>query len=385
MRWWLIFALSGFGCAAAQRPVPAPPPPRAEVVMADAAQAREPLVVPRRDAPVNRCLPSGLPAVSKPAERLPGATCRDHAPVERQLRALLTGSFQRSANGRVDVVFGCDPLGSEPTEVTFETGYGHGGSLTLWRLRRAESGSAFDVLGVASDGWITGPSEIDRATSLRVTRGSLAAQELERALITVRPALTAVVREVKPPLPPNSLGSSSMFYSSGNFHHFVRLTDQHNELEAGYTGYPHSGAQRVYVALEVAHDALTPLFEHFEFEREVAPPDLRDWFSAHVVAAWPRLQGRSAWWVRERLVVLAGKAGNASVVPLIVSQLERGLSEVSAAPRERATEIAERYLPEPLTALQQVTGWDARVGSNGTSLSLADSAQQAVAECHRAF
>jgi hypothetical protein len=385
MRWWLIFALSGSGCAVTQRPVPAPPPPRAEVVTADATQAREPLDAPRREPPPNRCLPNGLPAAPKPAERLPGATCRDHARVERQLRAVLTKSFQRSANGRVDVVFGCDPVGGEPAEVMLETGYGHGGSLTLWRLQRAESGSAFDVLGVASDGWITAPSDLDRATSLQVTRGTLPAQDLERALITVRPALTAVVREVEPPPLPNAIGSRSMFHSSGNFHHFVRLADQHHELEAGYTGYPHSGAQRMYVGLELAHDALTPLFEHFEFERELAPPDLREWLSAYVVAAWPRLQDSSAWWVRERLVVLAGKAGNASVVPLIVAQLERGLSEVTAAPPERKNDMAERYLLEPLTALHQVTGWDARVGSNGTSLSPTDSAEQAVSECQRAF
>jgi hypothetical protein len=385
MRWWLIFALFGSGCAAAPPPVAALPTPRAEIALADSTQAREPLVVPRRDAPANRCLPNGLPPAPKPAEGSAGATCRDHASIERQLRAVLTRSFQRSANGRLDVVFGCDPIVGELSEVSLETGYGHGGSLTLWRLRRAENGSAFDVLGVASDGWITAPSDLDRAATVLVTRGTLPEQDLERALITARPALTAVVREVEPPPLPNAIGSRSMFHSSGNFHHFVRLSDQHHELEAGYTGYPNSDAQRLYVGLEIAHDALTPLFEHFEFEREVAAHELREWFSAYVVAAWPRLQDRSAWWVRERLVVLAGKAGNASVVPPIVSQLELGLSEVSAAPPERASDLAQRYLPDPLTALQQVTGWDTRVGSNGTPLSLADSARQAVSECRRAY
>ena len=387
MRWWPFFALFSLGCAETPAPVtPRPPPPAsgAEVLSVRMPQPGEPLDLPRRDAPANRCLPDGLPAAPKPAETLHGATCRDHASIERQLRAVLIKGFQRSANGRVDVVFGCDPIADEVTEVSFETGYGHGGSLTVWRLTRAEKATSFDVLGIASDGWITAPSDLDRAKSLQVTRGILPAQELERTLSTVRPALTAVVREIEPPPLPNSMGWRSMFHSSGNFHHYLQLRDDQNHaLEASYTGYPHSDAQRLYVALEIAHDAIAPLFEHFEFEREIASPALRDWFSAYVVRAWPRLQDPSAWWVRERLVVLAGKAGNASVVFAIISELERGLAEVSTVRPEHAASSAERYLTEPLTALRQVTGWDARFGPSGTLLSLVDSARQAVSECRR--
>jgi hypothetical protein len=364
--------------------VVAPPAP-AEVVMGEVAQGRDP-VPPRRDAPVNRCLPKGLPAAAKRAESRVGATCRDHAFAERRLRAVLAKSFQRSADGRVDVVFGCDPTVGELAEVSFESGYGHGGSLTVWRLTRSENGSAFDVLGVASDGWISAPSDLDRKTTVQVTRGVVPAQELERALVTARPALTAVVREVEPPPLPNSIHSRSMFHSSGNFHYLVRLRDnQDHELEASYTGYPQSDAQRLYVGLEVAHGAIEPLFEHFEFEREAASAELREWFSAYVVRAWPRLQDSSAWWVRERLVVLSGKAGNTSTVPLIVSELERGLNEVAAAPPDRAAHMAERYLPDPLTALEQVTGWNPRIGATGTQLSLSDAAREAVSECQRAF
>jgi hypothetical protein len=284
------------------------------------------------------------------------------------------------------VAFGCDPTVGELSELSFETGYGHGGSLVLWRLTRSQNRSAFDVLGVANDGWIAPPSELDRKTTLQVARGVIAAQELERALVTARPALTAVVREVEPPPLHNSIGLHSMFHSSGDFHHLVLLRDNRDhELEASYTGYPSSDSQRLYVGLQIAHEALAPLFENFSFEREVASADLRQWFSAYVVSAWPRLQDSSAWWVRERLVVLSGKAGNTSTVPLIVSELERGLAEVAAAPPERAAQLAERYLPDPLTALQQVTGWDPRTLANGTPLSLSDSAREAVSECRRAF
>jgi hypothetical protein len=385
MRWWLFLALPLFGCTAAPMPAEAPSAAPAEVAMPEIAPRAEALVAPRRAAPPNRCLPNGLPAASKHTEPSPGATCRDHAPIERRLRALLTKDFQRSRNGRVDVVFGCDPVG-EVTELSLETGYGHGGSLTLWRLRRPENGSTFDVLGVASDGWITAATDAERATTVQVTRGVVTAQDLERALVTARPALTALVREVEPPPLPNSLGSYSMFHSSGNFHHFIRLQDDRNHaLEASYTGYPHSDAQRLYVGLEVAHDAIVPLFENFEFEREAANQELREWFSAYVVRAWPRLEHSSAWWVRERLVILAAKAGEHTVVPMIVSQIERGLQEVAAAPAERAADMAERYLPEPLTALHQVTGWDPRISATGIPLSLSDAGREAIAECRHAY
>jgi len=384
MRPWLLFALGALGCGAAPPVARAPAPVFAAPVAPEAPSARAMLPALGRSAPPNRCLPNGLPVAAKlPPERA-GATCRDHSAAERRLRSEIAKRFQRSVAGKLEVSFGCDPLVGQVTGLAIETGYGHGGSLQVWRVTRGRDASSFDVLGVAADGWIKHADETSVATTLLVARAAIRADVLERALSTVRPALTAVVREIEPPPLPNALHGVSMFTSSGNFHQRVWLGDDlEDELEASYTGYPNSATQRLYLGLEIAREALEPLFENFEFRRESADADLRAWFSEYLVRAWPRLQQSSAWWVRERLVVLAGKAGDASVVPMIVSELERGLSEVAAAPPERSRNLAQRYLEEPLAALKGVTGWDPRLSSGGSVLWFTDAAREAVRECKR--
>jgi hypothetical protein len=382
MRPWHALAFAALGCAAAPPPVRAPEPVCAEAVVAE--KTRERLPAPGRATEPNRCLPDGLPVLAKlPAERH-GATCRNHAAAERRLRALLSQRFQRTVDGKLEVSFGCDPFGRDVKAIVIETGYGHGGSLQVWRVTKAGGAlAAFDVLGVAVDTWVR-RSEKDAANTLLVTRATLGARELEAALVSVRPALTAVVREVEPPPLPNSVRLGSSFYSSGDFHQRVWLHDgTGHELEASYTGYPNSDSQRIYLGLELAREALEPLFENFEFQREVAGPELRAWFSQYLVRSWPRHEEPSAWWVRERLITLAGKAGDHSVVPLIVSELERGLAEVAAAPAVGAGELARRYLDGPLAALKGVTGWDARLGGGGPARSYAEAARDAVSECKR--
>ena len=375
-----FLALALFGCAAPVQQAPAAAP-RVAVATPVAACDRAPL--PERAPTKNRCLPDGPAPIAKAKEQSNGSTCVDHTRMEARLAPLLKKRYERVAKGVLDVSFGCDPVTSELEEITVETGYGHGGSLSVWRLVRDDAGD-FDVLGIAHDSHYFRPPP-DAAGTVSVARGKLAARLLERALETARPALVATVRELEPPPVPNSIGLHSMFFSSGNFHHFVRLRDGvDHELSRAYTGYPGSDDQRRYIGLQLAVEKLDPLLDEIAFAREVPDEKLRAWFSAHAVEAFERTDPSDGWWVRERLVNLAGKAGDRRVVPLVVTQLERGLSEVQKAPDDRKADLAERYLVDPLAALAGVTGWDARKTPDGAELSLSAAARQAVSECRSA-
>jgi hypothetical protein len=330
----------------------------------------------------NRCLPNGLPAPKKTAARAPGgATCVDHRSAERRLAPLLSGRFRPVTGGTVSVSFDCDPVVGRLTDVIIERGFGHGGSLNVWHLTRRDD-DVFDVLAVAHDSWYVAVA--GDPAQLLIARGTLATRDLERALATARPALTAQVRELEPPPKPGTIHLHSMFSSSGNFHHFIAVRDDRgHELSRSFTDYPSSDRQRDSVSMVLAMEQLTPLLEPLEFARGSADDALKAWFSGHVLEAWPRVKTSSAWWVRERFVNLGAKAGTAAMVPLIVEQLERGLSEVASAPTKRAAELGDRYLTEPLAALTAITGWDPRTGLIQSERIPEAAAREAIAECRR--
>jgi hypothetical protein len=290
--------------------------------------------------------------------------------------------YRQAGSGALEIGFGCDPVG-DVSELVVERGYGHGGSLAIWRLTPiGDDAGTYDLLAVAHDTF--GVAKPER--TIRIARGVVPVGELSSVLADVRPALSLRVRELEPPAVPGKSGVRRSFSSTGNFHHFIRLRDeQGHELSAGYTGYPGSSAQPRYVGVVIAMERLLPLLQRFKFERDTAGAELRTWFSAHAVDAWPRLEQSAAWWVRERIVRLAGNAGEPSVVPLIVSELERGLGEVRSASPDEADAMATRYLPDPLAALASVTGWDPRRAEDGTERPLAAAARHAVDECRAAI
>lgn len=337
---------------------------------------------PERGQGPNRCLPNGLPEVAEQPEAVAGATCEDRGALERRWAAKLVKSYERVADGRVDVAFGCDAIKTDVSEIVVETGYGHGGSLQVWRLsRRAGPDRDFDVVGVAHRTFYGRSSS---GNFPLIARGRIAGRDLDAALDNTRVLLTASLREIEPPPLPGMLGSISGFGSSGNFHHFIRLRDDYrHQLSGQFTGYPGSPDQRVYLGLRHAMQTLEPLLERHEFERDEPSEELRKWFSAHVVSSWPRLQSDDAWWVRERLLNLAGLVANSSVVPILVSELTRLVRRVRSAPAEKRAEQVRRYLREPLEALASITGWDPRRTDDGAERPLMAAAELAIAECTR--
>ncbi len=374
---WLLVA----GCAG---PLPAKPPqtssPSLRVPRAAAECVSAP--APSREERPNRCLPNGLPKMADEQEIVPGETCVDHEPLARRWAQKLAKSYQRVANGRVDVSFQCDPLTADLSEIVVESGYGHGGSLQIWRLtRQSESTPSFDVIGVAHPTYYAQDKD---STLPLIARGEIASRDLEKALASVRVLLTASIREVEPPPKPGTIGLHSMFFSSGDFHHHFRLRDDgQHELAGGFTGYPNSQAQRAYVAIQQAMKELDPWLDRLSFQRAQPDSQLRKWFSAYFTSAWPRVQSGDAWWVRERMLNLAGQLGDASVIPIVAGELGRQLRRVREAPADKRVELAGRHLAEPLAALKALTGWDPREADDGSERPLMAAVELAVSECSR--
>ncbi|MCB9597820.1 MAG: hypothetical protein H6719_34200 [Sandaracinaceae bacterium] len=341
--------LTGCGAAPAAvacpaiTPCPSAPPPVVEV----AAEAPAP----------NRCLATAPDAPTPPTARDASEVCANHLRAERALRRELTAAFQRTVEGSVvDVSFGCDGLGEDVMEIDLELGYGHGGSLSLWRLRR--EGEVFRVQGVgllhrrrASEGSDPYALEADRY-ELGRAEGEVPAATVDRALDRVRAALTARLREIEPTRPPRG---GSGFGSSSDFHAVIEIADDEGRrLGDRYTGYESSPGQRRYLAVQLARDALFPLIEPFGLTRGEATDADRDLFQDRLEAAAPHLDERFAWWVRERMAWLAAQLGTPRSIPILLPWLE--------GPSDEAGDRTRRLVANALAA---ITGWDERSRDDG--------------------
>lgn len=378
-------ALSVAACAGASPPPAASAPAVAAAPAPVAPPAPDPdQQPPAREPPPNRCLPSPPPVTPEREAWFSETSCADHRAREKTIATELIKRFsKRHPNGRVEVSFGCDPIGEDVRTLLLERGSGHGGTLELWRITREQDNGAFDVLAIANDSYYGRPATIDGAPAVRVARGTLSAKDLEQALVTARPAMTARIRELRPPPSPGL--SLSGFSSSGNFHHFIEMEDGYkNGMRREFTGYPGSGTQNEYLGLQFAMEALAPLLDRFDFAPERRSPELTAWFSERAERRWPAVQDSSQWWVRERFVKLGGKLGDARLIPMIVQQLEHGLGEVAKAKPDDAAQRADRYLTDPLAALTGVTGWNPRLDESGAKVPLVAAAKAAVAECNAA-
>lgn len=364
------------GCAAAAPPARSPRPVSTPVVQAVPEPALAP---PPRSEAANRCLPDGPP---KPLPREPEhdvGLCVDHRKTERVLRPKLEKRYDRQTkDGTVEVSFGCDPLTASIVRIEVETGSGHGGSLQLWQLTRKDDEDHFDVLAVANDTYYGAPAKVGDQPGIFVARGAISVRDLETVLAEVRPLLTTRVRELEP----KGLGLGTVSFSSADFHARIALEDDSGHVLArSYTGYPTSSSQQQYLGLRLAMTELSPVLEQVAFQPELPNAELRSWYVVTARRAWPRVQGQYAWWVRERLVAMAGKAGDRSLVPMVVQELRRGLREIEKAKAEDKKSLADRYLTEPLDVLARITGWDPRHPEDGSERALPEAAREAVSEC----
>jgi hypothetical protein len=385
---WLLTTLAGISAAAcAAHPGTPPartPAPAKTVGVAPVVAAPSPSEPPPRTPRPNRCLPDGPPKARAAPRIYEPSTCVDHRRAETILARKIVKDYERTVTGSiVDVSFGCDPLTQDLQEVVIELGFGHGGSLEIWRIRRDESGSDFSVLGIGNRGYYA-PST--SGAPVRIGRGHIPAGVLEKALARARPALTVMVREIEPPPPPNGALGRSFSSSSGDFHHYFRLTDGMHELVRHYTGYPSSSDQPRYVGVTAAMEALRPLLESVPLDGSDPNAEERELFVRSFLAAAPRFDEPFAGWVRDRYLMLAEHLGTPELVPALVRELERGLSEGEGQPDDGHEKITfERRLEYSLAALARITGWDPRKDEVGAARAPSSAAREMVEECKRAL
>lgn len=382
---WLLVGAC-IACAGApqpprQQPTAAPAHKIQSIPAASSAAQSEP-ALPERAPPKNRCLPDGPPQPRVATKRHAPDTCVDHRSAEARLAAKFRKDYDRTVDGSVvDVSFGCDPLTGEVEELVVERGHGHGGGLEVWRIHRSRKQTDWQVLGIALPGYFR-VSKARDASPVQIARGTVQDSALSRALRTARPALTASVRELEPPPPPNGAFGRSFSTSSGNFHHYFWLTDGHHELTRHFTGYPSSSEQSRTLAVVAAMDAIEPLLEAVPFAPSTATEQERAFFVTRFLAAAPRFDDPYAWWVRDRYVQLAEHLGSPELVPTLLAVLQSGLREAAAEKdAERRNQARERRLTSPLAALARITGYDPRKDANGVARPLTEAVAEAISEC----
>jgi hypothetical protein len=281
-----------------------------------------------------RCVIETAPAAPRSKAGKP-ACHRASAAVAAKIRAEVTKQYEPSHDdGKASVTFGCDGLGKTIREIIVETGSGHGGGLEMWRARRATDG-AYDVRGITNAG-----------ASFTLVGGSTAAPDLE----LVRAALTATVKEVWPPPPPNTIGGFRGSGSSNDFHVLVRLTDDEGRVvERQYTGYAGNPDQDTYLGLGVAIEALAPITILPATTAAITDDD-RALFAERFAASVPHFDDQLYWWVMERYVDLARFLGNRTTIAGLLTRLV--VTEDDRSKVDARTDAIE--------ALANITGWDAR-------------------------
>ncbi|MBN2191217.1 MAG: hypothetical protein JW751_00225 [Polyangiaceae bacterium] len=310
----------------------------------------------------------------------------DHRGIEASLGKRLRKEFQPTVHGAtVEVTFDCDPLTSPLRELTIETGSGHGGSLVLWRVFRHTYGKDFHLFGLThADPWQQYDLytyEVANRFDVQLVRDRLEAEQVEKVAALAATALTARFRQIEPP---SSVTTGfEGFLSSADTHLFVRMVDESGHvLERRFTGYEGTSGQATRLGLELAMTSLVPLLDNHGFEKLSPTDDEREWFVEQYLDAQPRLHEGSSWWVGRRYLRMAGRIGTIAVVPALLGELEARLSEIAES-RDPGDSIWE--LADPILALANVTGWDARLDADGHLRPMDEVAREYLAECRRAL
>ncbi len=319
------------------------------------------LVLATPAAADHRCVVEQPPARATPTPAPPPCH-RASKRIEKAVTPKVVRRFHpMHTGGTARVDYGCDGLGAQIAEIVVETGSGHGGNLGLWRATRRTDGT-YDVRGMAYQG----DSMIGHAANppFELATGTVALPDLEIA----RAALTATIREVTPPPPPNGSLGISGWSSSRDFHLLVRLTDADGRVvERQYTGYESSSNQLAYLGLEIAADALAPI-DALATKPGTATADDRALFIERFLAAVPHFDDTFYWWVMERYVDLARFLGTRQTIAGLLTRL------LVADPTSRSKVDARA---DAVDAIANITGWDARDGGR----SVEDAALAYLAQC----
>lgn len=228
-------------------------------------------------------------------------------------------SFEHEGS-KLRIGTGCDRLGATADaiqEVIVHGGVGHGGSMDLTRLTRRRDGD-WDVmvLGVAQNEFVSVPP----MPQGEVLRGRLEGKRVRRAIDLARTAMALEPREVKPD--PEPFGGSYGF-SSADFHALVRVIDDRGRSrEITFTGYMSSGGQETWTRALAAEMAFAELIDTDELEPTDVDANSRQFFMERFMDARANdFYGEYGWWVRERLVGMAGVHGAVDLVPTLAEHL----------------------------------------------------------------
>jgi hypothetical protein len=164
----------------------------------------------------------------------------------------------------------------------------------------------------------------DRAP-LEVRRGTMDPAEYA-GLLRVVATLGAATLKERPS--GRSVGSSADFWVS------ARVASAEKELlEASWAGYRSSGMEHAYAQpraiVEFADERVQAAVK---LEEATLTAGERAWISGKVVRDWSRIDREKSfwWWVRERYLILAGVAGDASLLPFLKER-------IGGDPRSRET------------------------------------------------
>ncbi len=352
----------------------ASPPPTAPIAatptQAPTSAAPPASATPETTPTQPRCVIPKLETAPLVAAAPPRSLCADNRVDERAVaRAINKDFFHTVPGSTVDVSFACDGMGEQIDELIVERGSGHGGSLSLYHLRRmSERPDTFEVRGLTYRR--TGGSyqeytyEIAAQFEVERIRDELPAKDLERILGQVRAGLTARVRELEPPARRVGQGRRSSS-STADFHAVVQLTDASGRSLSGrYSGYPGSSGQRDYLGLSAAMDPLARLLEPFEPVAGEFDEIDRAQFEARFTA---EVRHGGAWWVRERYTSMASVLGTPRLLPPLLKLL-RDNAPMAGAHLERTGALKmragseDRTRVQAMNAITALTGFDARGG-----------------------
>jgi hypothetical protein len=270
--------------------------------------------------------------------------------MEKPLTKAIAKDFNPTqTGGKPSVKFPCDGLGDKIDEIVLETGGGHGGTLNLFRARRAAAGSQanadkYDVRGIV----FSGASMTHQPANPPFERvAGTVTIDIDR----LRAATTAEVTEVFPPRKKGEFPGMMDSWSSHDFHILIRLVDSDGRVvERKYTGYESSSHQSVFLGLQIAEqtlDAITSLTP----TKDAADADDRAFFADRFNAAIPHFDEDFYWWVMERYVDMARFLGTPKIIAGLLTRM------TVADPKDRS-HVDARH--DALEALANITGWDAR-------------------------
>ncbi len=374
----------------------AAPEPQAHAVQVSRAMPEPPATSAPPTAPsASHCVFPPTPAAEATAPVSPppaSPACRNHRSDRAAVARIVRRRFQRAVDRSVaDVGFDCDGLGPTIDEIVVERGFGRSVSLQLLRLwRTAAEPGVFHVRGLyymptlrSSDDYTYRVAE---AFAVRRVETTIRASRIEPLLPRMRTALTARIRRVEPPSATSGVFGGTRNGASSDLHALLRLRDAEGRtLERRYTG-EEDADQRGYLGLQLAMDGLDAILDALKPAPTPLTAEDRAFFANRWAAALPHFDDEDFWWVRQRFVAMAGRAGTPALVPGLLDLLQH----VAPPPHPHVrgdgsldlSGSGDRTRVEIVNDLTALTGYDARYDASAHPRTITDVAADYLQACH---